>query len=421
MRRTATLIGLTVLVGLGGCERGEPADPGARAVTPAAAPAERIVLVVVDTLRADHLSPYGADVETPRIAALAERGQVFTRFRASYHQTSMSMASLFTGRVPSLETGSRERALEWTGENWCGLRRLATGAGARCVPASARTLAESIRAAGYWTAGVVTNALLFRPAGFDRGFDRWEEIGGDTRDPELRNASRANAAVRRVLAERPGDRLFLYVHYVDVHDYGRRRIPYARSVEWMDRDLGALLGILEEEGLLEGARVVLTSDHGERLGERHLVEGHPKHFGNPSFEEVLWVPLVIAPPVDRDPGQPLRSDDLTRLIVELAGGAPDEAELLAPDEQFLSERDWQTYRRGRWKSFRDRASGRLRLVDLGRDPAERQDVAAEHPERVAAHARRMDELAAELAAEETPPSTLTPEDAERLRALGYLE
>ncbi len=395
--------------------------------TPSGTP-ERIVLVVVDTLRADHLSPYAAHVATPHAAALAERGQVFPNAFASFHQTTMSMASLFTGRTPSLETGARERALDWTGGTWCGLRRLAADAqGSACLPVDVPTLAEGLRSAGYWTAGIATNALLFRPAGYDRGFERWIEVGGGRgsgfalSDPLLRSGNRANEAVARALSERPQDRFFLYVHYMDVHDFAMRGIGYREAVEATDRTFGALLELLHEQGLLEGAVVVLASDHGERFEELHLVEGKENHKGNPSFEEVLHVPLVIAPPVVDDPERPLRGDDLYRLLLRVAGvEVPDRTDL-EPGELFVSELRWQTYRRGRWKSYRERAGGALRLVDLGLDPGERRDVADAHPEVAGAHARRMDALTGALATRGAGASRLSEEDERRLRALGYLD
>jgi arylsulfatase A-like enzyme len=402
---------------------------GGSLVDRGAAP-ERIILVVVDTLRADHLSPYNADLTTPHIQAFAERGQVFTNVVSSFHQTTMSMASLFTGRTPSLESGDAEKTLDWTGRNWCGMRRFAPESEvAACIPESLTTLATTLHEAGYWTAGVVTNALLFRPLGYERGFDRWVEVGdapeGDRAfqiaHPEERNAAKANQAVAQLLQQRPTDRFFLYVHYMDVHDYSVVGASYQDGVKRVDGAFGRLLGLLRASSLIEGAVVLLASDHGERLGEEHLLKGSRSHFGNPSFEELLRVPLIISPPVSENPTRFMRGDDVYRLIRRIAGVADREPVELGANELFLSEERYQTYRDGRWKSFRERGEETLRLVDLRADPGERSDVAALHPEIAVEHARRMDELTERLAAGGTAPSALTAEDERRLRALGYLE
>jgi arylsulfatase A-like enzyme len=397
---------------------------------PVGVPPERIVLVVIDTLRADALSSYGGEAQTPNTEALATRGTLFRHVHASFHQTTMSMASLFTGRTPSLETGDVERTLAWTSYNWCGLSRLATKRDAPCVPDDTPTLAEKLRDAGYTTAAVVTNALLFRPAGYDRGYDHWIEVGSASEEgfvlgmgnPRARNAARAHAALARLLPELLGHRLFLYVHYMDVHDYALAGRSYREAVERTDRALGELLRMLDAHGLLEGATLILTSDHGERLDEPHLVEGRHSHFGNPSFEEVLRVPLVVVPPIAGDPDLPLRGDDIHRLILHVAGLESSTPADLEPGELFLSEMHWQTYRRGRFKSYRPRDDPEaLRLVDLAEDPGELRDVAGTHPEIAGVHARRLDALTGGLAASERGSVQLSEEDVRRLRALGYLE
>ena len=145
------------------------------------------------------------------------------------------------------------------------------------------------------------------------------------------------------------------------------------------------------------------------------------HFGNPSFEEVLHVPLIVSPPqTETPPDAYLRSDDVYRMILRTAGiDAPVSGEL-EEGELFVSEQWYQTYRNGRWKSYRRRGEDAIALVDLESDPAERIDVAGEHPEIVANHERRLRELSKDLAAKGIDRTKLTPEDERRLRALGYL-
>jgi arylsulfatase A-like enzyme len=398
-------------------------------------PAERIVLVVVDTLRRDQLSVYGAEVRTPNVERLARRGTVHQRAVSSFHQTSMSMGALFTGRTPSLESGVPDRTVDFVLENWCGQARFFETEEETCLPSALPTLGEVMRRQGYWTVGIASNPLTHRPAGFDRGFDEWVEVTAGRRQQmlafskdefkrrrwaALRSGELTTEAAIEALSRRPSDRFFLYAHYMDVHDWHFRRVTYRETVELMDAALGDLLDYLEAEGLMEDAVIVFTSDHGEALKEEHMIPGPPRHIGNPSFETLLRVPLLIvgAEPEDR----PLvRSEDLFHLLARVAGAQAPPPSPLAPDELFLSEFVWRTYRAGRWKSFWHRGEPVSYLVDLEADPGERRDVAAAHPDVMEEHRLRIDQLTTELAAPGAPSKELDPKLVELLRQLGYVE
>ena len=398
-------------------------------------PPERLILIMVDTLRRDFLSCYGSENPTPNIEALAERGQRYTNFTASFHQTSMSMGSLFTGKTPSLEFNRVERTLFWNSATWCGLFRFAEkDEGETCIPRSVPTLAESVRDAGYWTIGIASNQFLYEPSGFSRGFEDWVEVGKQPAKAgplarltlpdasETRFFGHVNRAAIDAVDRRPNDRFFLYVHYMDVHDYGRRgALRYAKAVTSVDWAIGDLLEEFERRDLLDDAVVIFTSDHGERLKERHAVRGKAGHTGNPSFQEVLEAPLIIAPAIDRDPSAFLRTQDLFYVIQEIAGVRSEASPELAADELFVTETDYRTYLRGRWKSALRRDDGSLHLFDLEEDPGETRDVAAAHPNVMEAHRRRIDELGEALSARRAVVERLSEEDRERLRALGYLE
>jgi len=398
---------------------------------------ERIVLVMVDTLRRDHVSAYDSKAQTPNMAALAVRGQVFENAVASFHQTSMSMAAMFTGRTPSIETGTPGTTLPWNGTTWCGMARFRAGDDDSCVPRSLPTLAERLREAGYWTIGVASNQFLYEPSGFGRGFDDWTEV--DERKPVTGPASRegiqnarksrtwrsVNRAVNAALARRGRDRFFLYVHYIDVHDYRFQKHSYAEAVQEVDVAFGRLLGALEAQGLLEGAVVVLTSDHGERLGEVHGIPGElPNnygHYGNPSWQEMLRVPLIVAPPVFADTKRFVRTQDFYGLLLEIAGQAGPETADTRPDELFVSELSFRTYREGRFKTAVRRTDGQAFLYDLEADPHEQNDLAAGNAVQVRAHRVRLNELSHALAAAASPHRDLSEEEKDRLRRLGYLE
>ncbi|MBW1685097.1 MAG: sulfatase [Deltaproteobacteria bacterium] len=406
---------------------------------PGPSPPERIVLIVVDTLRRDHLSVYGSEVETPNIDALAARGQVFENLIASFHQTSMSMAAMFTGRTPSIESGDPREPLAWNSSTWCGLARFASRApGETCIPRAVPTLAERLREAGYRTIGVASNQFLYEPSGFGRGFDDWTEV--DRRKPVPGPRSRegiadpARSRYWRVVNQSVFEALerglrrwtFLYVHYLDVHDhlfYPQR--SYAESVVLMDRAIGHLFEGLEERGFLEDAVVILTSDHGERLGEDHSFPGEfpdsGGHYGNPSFEELLRVPLIVAPPVFEDTSRFLRTQDVFYLIQEIAGLAPERAVDTHPGELFVGELLFRTYRKDRWKSTIRRSDGEAFLYDLETDPEERNDLSQQKRLLVLSHRTRLNQLTQELRAESAPQAELSEEDKERLRILGYLD
>ncbi len=422
-----TMLLLALALGAANCSRPIP--------EPEPEPPRNIFLLVVDTLRRDHVSAHGGSVRTPNIDRIARRGQVIAEAVSSFHQTTMSMGALFTGRTPSLEWTDGDR-LDWNGKTWCGLTRFARGADDDCIPSSLPTLAEGMRALGYRTIGVVANELLYEPGGYRRGFDEWREVARAPFPPDRnrryalprrlaisRRASKVNAEVLKVLEAQPEDQpLFVYVHYIDVHEYGVLKRPYAKAVELLDADIGRLLEALEEKDLLRDSLIVLTSDHGEELYETHALETQARaHFGNPSFEPVLRVPLVSSQPLLQEGEALVRSQDLYGLLLQAAGAVAPPPRDTERDELFVSEHDFQTYRRGRWKSTRRRDGKTSMLFDLQTDPGEKRDVSDSHPGIVAEHQARMDQLGSSLAATGKQSATLSESDAARLRALGYLE
>jgi len=423
---------------LAGCQR-----------APAAPVADRIVFVLIDTLRRDYLSIYGGPVETPHLDGLARRGQALDHALSAYHMTSMSMATLFTGRTPSLDVRGERSALPWDEGSWCGLARLASGPDDTCIPRSVATLGERLHDAGYATFGVASNAMLHGGAGFSRGFDVWREVGRVDEVPEqgraalarhgpaTRTAARVLAATRALLASRSGDHFFLYVHLMDVHDYasfpseedpkawGRAlRAMYARAVAREYAAVGELLAIFDAQGLRDGTTFVITSDHGEHLGEPHPQPPRLGHGGNPSYDTLVRVPLIVSPARVPEPSPPLHGRDVHALLLGAAGLVPTPADG-EPDwragELYTSELEWRTHRGERWKWMQERASGRELLFDLAADPGETRDMRGAFPERAADIRRRVARISAALAAAPRAPRALRPGQLDRLRALGYAE
>jgi arylsulfatase A-like enzyme len=227
--------------------------------------------------------------------------------------------------------------------------------------------------------------------------------------------------VAKALERRPSDHFFLYVHFMDVHDYSLHKIPYEQAVRAADAAIGALLKELETRGLVNDAVFILTSDHGQRLGEEHVVPGLPGHMGGPSFDTLLKVPLIVAPPVFEETDRFVRSDDVHRLVKALATAPSGESQDLLPGELFVSEFLYVTYRDRRWKSYHNRGTGDVILIDLEADPKEMVNVRNAHPDIVEKHTARAGELTRTLSAQRAPAGELTEEDLERLRSLGYAE
>jgi len=397
--------------------------------------ADRIILIVVDTLRRDHVSAYpNAKAKTPSIDRIASTGQTFTNAVSAFHATTMSMASLFTGLTPSIETGSNRQSVKWNTFVACGMSRFLEDGGEKiCIPNSVPTLAEDMKRAGYWTLGVVANELLYRPSGYDRGFDEWLEVGlpgpGEERNifesSPMRTAKHVNHDLEQAIASRPSDHFFLYAHYLDVHDYDLFERDYAKGVEQFDRWLGKMFDMLDANGLLDRATVIITSDHGELLAETYPNQNTGKHFGNPSFQPVLDIPLIVSPATNRPSEQLTRSQDLRGMIQEMAGLPQAVPIELNSNEVFISEMLFQTYQDGRWKSQWPRSQEPPHLYDLVADPGEKSDLALEpneeHAATLRAHRVRIDELSRQLASHASQAPALSNQDKERLRALGYIE
>jgi arylsulfatase A-like enzyme len=411
-----------------------------------------LVLILVDTLRADFTTPYGYPEDTsPELASWANQGVLFERVRAQSSWTKMSMASLMTSLWPSRH----------------GIREAKDGLGDAAV-----TLAEVLRDAGYATYGVQTNGWLHQSFGFHQGFDRYmfPKTGGDPRlgRPSLwPHADRVyDEAVRLIDAHDRSKPFFLYLHFMDVHEYAAppefksfgtdNRGAYLASIRWVDDAIRRVREKLEAAGVLDQSVIVFTSDHGETFGE-HGVHGHARNVLTP----VIWVPLVFRFPFEVTP--PVRvavqapNIDLAPTLLDLLGvaipesfegqslvpfmAAPDEAEdrptfaslgvPLFPDasvQTALSDGSW-TYARNASPPEEDPeayegkaiAPGAEYLFDRSVDPGENvnlMELEAAEAERMR---KRLDEhLAAPGETVVEPGVRIDPSIADRLRALGYL-
>lgn len=446
---------LAPLALLAGISPGCGSEP-AEGVSPAAV---NVVLIVADTVRADHLGVYGYERPTsPRIDAFAGSATLYTRAFASAPWTLPTHASLFTGLDPS-QHGAVSFAVDEDVSN------------AYPLPLERLTLAEALAARGFATAGFAANtAFLARRLQLDQGFQTWEV-----------HRERARAVNRRVLpwleAHRDGPFL-LFVNYMDSHrpyhvspradfdpprdlrilDQLRQQAmagdgpvsdelvrdvidQYDTAVSHTDAAVGELLDALEDMGLWDESVVVVTSDHGEYFGEHGLVE-HSKDI----YQEALWIPLAIKSAGQRAGRRvdvPVSSAQVTRMIVgelgpELAGelaplfprGPGDEAPIAenrySRTADLLNPHWGARFRRVRRALFAwpykyiQSSDGRHELYDLERDPREASNLIDREPERAA----RMDTaLRARIPpdVENRAAPRLSPEEREELRELGYLE
>ncbi|MEN8160561.1 MAG: sulfatase-like hydrolase/transferase [Myxococcota bacterium] len=239
-----------------------------------------VLLVTIDTLRADRVGAYGAEgVETPTLDALAARGVLFEQAMASVPLTLPSHASLLTGQYPPTH-GVRHNAIF-------------------VLPDEVETLAEKFDAAGYATGAVIGAAVLDPDFGLRQGFDHYDAEIPEQRATAAGYFERPAADVTDAALAWLGDvdrPYFLWVHYYDVHGgynppepFAERfaRRPYDGEAAYVDQELGRLLAAVEPEAPV----IAVTSDHGEGLGE-HGEASHTYLI----YDSVLHVPLIVAGP-----------------------------------------------------------------------------------------------------------------------------
>lgn len=426
---------------------------GCRAASPPA-PAERVVLISIDTLRADHLGAYGyARPTSPNLDAFAAGGVIFTDVTSPSPWTLPAHASLFTGLYPGRHGLASSNAK---------------------LPGSVTPLAQHLAARGFQTAAVVNSNYLSPVFGLERGFQRFRHVQESVgqREPAREITEQAIAWAE----EMRGKRAFLFVHYYDVHsdyrslpeyermfvgsytgsvngstaqllDARRRGIRfdeadvrhlvdlYDAGIRQMDDELARLLAAIGDDGR---TLVIVTSDHGEEF----LEHGGVLH-GRTQYQELVRVPLIL-----RGTGIPVgaRVERTVSLVdvmptILAAVGEPVPAGLdgsdLAPswrgkgaelDARYLSceadhnnaEPDVMRAVRHRGHTLHvDRLSGNVTLFELGSDPHEQKDVASNHGT-IAAELREQLERYRSARVEAGGAVTLTPEQEERLRSLGYV-
>jgi len=442
-----------------------------------------MVLVVIDTLRADHCSCYGYFRNTtPHLDALAAEGILYENAWAQASWTCPSMVSMFTG--------------QYVMANYL------------TVPQNAPVLAERLKEAGYNTAAIVANPLLYPDTGFERGFDHYEvadRVDKDTSLPAELFAEKATSLITHNLEEP----FFIWLHLFDPHfpykasadrlntikgitpgmtvkkyqqrqpSHATRRVEksdclkfeqriarYDEEVAYADEALGKILAALESKGVSDRTLVAVTSDHGEGLyshafyppGENEIKNDHFDkvglyiYHGENVYEESIKIPLVI-----RGPGFPVKQRhnglvenlDLFATFGAAAGFPldPDSPSLdlarLGPEGKpaifAMGQRDSSIRARSGLKLIQptlaregdERISKLLlisdphprlqpKLYDLTQDPEERKNLLPEQDETFQMLKKALSEWEQRYAFG-LDDSSITPKDMmERLKGLGYV-
>lgn len=431
--RTMHWIGCLLLVGCGGA-----AEPDSSQ----AEPRPDVALVLIDTLRRDHLDLYGYSLPTaPYLRELAATSAVFERAYSTSSWTAPATASVLTGLYPprhglTLGMHAEDNVREGDGGE-------AASLSLSKLPDALATLPELFRAAGYQTHAVASNINVSRERGFDRGFDQFQLA--PEADAALLRETLEGWSVQRE-TERPA---FWYLHFNDVHKPYEARPPWPplegagrdQGLARYDSEIAYLDGVLatlrERLAWDEDTVILILADHGEEFGD-HGSRGHRYRL----YGELMNVPLLMHIPGVTDAGlrldTPVSLIDVLPTLTEIAGledGAPRDGlsllplirgEEAAPRPLFAQRRKpnydpllWAVVDDG-WKLIYSEGEDRSELFDAIGDPLDQHDLAAQHPEQVERlmtllkPIRAVQPLAAEQGSME-----LDRDLTEHLRELGY--
>lgn len=408
------------------------ADPSPESAGELDVRGHNLLVVTVDTLRADRVGVYGDDrAATPRLDALARSGVRFLNAYSHVPLTLPSHGSLFTGRYPFAH-GVRNN-------------------GNYFLPESEVTLAERMAGNGYDTAATVATFILSGKFGLAQGFASYDDTlaSGDLIrgfSSEIPAGEVASGFVSWLDGRQPERPFFAWVHFYDPHQPYRPPSPFAErfaddpyrgEVAFVDREVGTIFDALEARGLAERTVVVVTSDHGEGFGE-HGEVGH----GLLAYEEDLRVPLIVAAPglTPRVVGARVRLIDLMPTLLELFGIDPPAgvqgesfAGWLTGQGTADSERDvYFESMLGRdennWAPLTGLIAGEHKyislpdreLYDLSADPVETENLFGERGSVVRELDRSLRELLLAAPAGGDAQRERSEEDLAHLEALGYI-
>jgi len=395
-----------------------------------------IILISIDTLRADHLSCYSyKGPATTHIDRIAAGGTTFLQVNSQVPLTLPSHVSLLTSTYPFTN------GVEDNGE--------------RLAPNTV-TLARVLKSQGYRTAAFVGSFVLDRRFGLDQGFDVYDGPSNPHQQPgkdpaeNKRFGKEVTQAATQWIEQNADHPFFLFVHLYDLHTPYKlptseiwRGSGYDAELGYVDKVLGEFWDVLERRGLIDRALVVFISDHGESLREH----GESTH-GYFVYQSTLRVPLIIHWPRQTfsfatQVTQPVSLMDVAPTLLDFAGfaapaqfqgrsllslinnltpgktNAPEEiySESLYPHAHFGTSA-LRTLRIGAHKYIK---APRPEFYDIVDDPAEKQNLYESHKSLALSFRARLEALLARRRSERTStPSAPLPETIARLRSLGYI-
>lgn len=403
-------------------------------------PPAHVILITIDTLRADHLGCYGnRTVLTPTADQLGRDGVIFRRALAPVPLTLPSHVAILTGTYPM----------------WNGVEDLTTTGLVAGIP----TLAEVFKKHGYSTAAFVSAFVLNSMWGLKRGFDTYDDAINpqDEKSPgHPRLERRGSVTVDHTLRwlEGQGSRsFFLWLHLYDPHTPYEppepfktrfRMHPYEGEIAYADQQLGRLMAFLQAHNLYDSSLILLASDHGEGLGE-HGEQAH----GLFIYNSTVHVPLILKPPGDIKPArhsidQVVNTVDIAPTLTQACGfpaadsanfqgrsllpllrlpsaGAPREgySESLYPRTSF----GWHSLHGIETERYHYVEAPREELYDIEADPGETHNLQGEKPSIAATLRENMHTLEARYSRPAAPSQaspTLDMEKLRELRSLGYV-
>jgi arylsulfatase A-like enzyme/Tfp pilus assembly protein PilF len=405
------------------------ATPYARRTKP------NVILITIDTVRADHVGCYGATaIQTPTLDALARDGIVFERAISQVPLTWPSHAAILTGTYP-FQNGVQD----FTGQP---------------LDPKFRTVAEAFKRSGYATGAVVSAFVLDRGWGLARGFDFYDDaFSAETfqqKDIGLvdRKAGESVTHALSWLKKTPRRPFFLWLHLYDPHSPYDPPEPYRTQyrshlydgeIAYADHELGRLISWLKRSQLYDRSLIVLLSDHGESLGDH----GEKEH-GFFVYNATVHVPLIVKPPAtssfrsSRVP-RPVETIDIAPTLLQGAGikdiiekqfqshsllASETEHDQTAYSETFypFSSFGWSPLHALETSRYHYVDAPIPELYDVTSDPEEKNNVAAQQTATVAV---LKDKLQLRLRNNPFKPdvdrtSQLSPDAVEKLRALGYV-
>lgn len=417
LRRLLTFLPFVAL--LAACNRA-PERAATNAHAAAGAP---VIVISIDTLRADRLPAYGyRGVATPAIDALRDDGILYEQVYSHCPMTLPSHLSIFTGLLPYQHEVRNNLGYTFDGTKF-------------------DSLPAMLKRAGYQTGGAVSSYVLRASTGVGPLFDFYDDRVGGASNVSVAEVTRPGDLTASVaeewIASRAQQPFFFFLHLFEPHSpyeapepfRSRYSNAYDAEIAAADAIVGKFLERLKALGVYDRATIVLLSDHGEGLGDH----GEGEH-GVFLYREVLRVPLIVKLPNAQRRGEtmkhPVQLIDVAPTIATLTGASPlkpfEGMSLLdAPREprRIYSETLLPRIHFG-WSGLRSLVDAshhfieapRVELYDVVKDPTERTNIAAEERRVLAEMRQSMERHPAEL----TMPSNVDPEEAARLAALGYL-